>query len=136
MPFSYPLAPAECCPPLAPQNTLPLPAVRKPFVKNLIHKIRQEENLRQYRLSRYARLRTSIKGPSAAIAFVPQAAPGTQPFCKLCRYFSQTPQIVCALHPAGPPHYPYIAPTPKQRCPDFTPSGNQTQGYGERGHHE
>ena len=81
-------------------------------IKILANRLRQDSNLRRARLIRYTRLRTHIKGPSAAIAFHSKQAPGTLAICMGCGYYAASPQLVCAPHPDGPP---------QPLCPDRYP---------------
>ena len=81
-------------------DTHPTPPTQ--LVRAIANRLRQTASYRRERLSRYARLRTRIKGPSAVSTFQSKQAPGTQACCNTCRYFADVPQMVCALHPEGP----------------------------------
>ncbi|WP_017326703.1 hypothetical protein [Synechococcus sp. PCC 7336] len=83
----------------------PAPDLQAPaqsYVRSATSRLRRQAIYRRHCIARYARLRTHIKGPPAAIAFGPQLALGTQPICRSCRYYANKPQLVCALHPSGP----------------------------------
>ncbi|MEO0854799.1 MAG: hypothetical protein AAFY15_15035 [Cyanobacteria bacterium J06648_11] len=78
-------------------------AAALPSARALSDRLIWQSRYRRHRVARYALWRTRFRGPDPSQIGAIHATGKTE-LCNSCRFFANTPQVVCGVHPSGPSH--------------------------------